>query len=265
MRILRDLRLSTKVLILYELVRSPGIGQKGLAEVLEVTPQAVSDYLRLMEDEGLVERQGRLVRPTMSGVQFLQDSLKELGDFTYKAIREVNVIDSLAAVAGAPIKAGERVVIGLEGGMLVARPGKKGSSMGVAARDAEEGEDLAVVELEGMLEYRPGTVMVLGLPTALEGGTSKADMKAARKAVEDFAPDEVAVCDPVGVVAAERLGLEPTLRFGIPEAVVEAAIRGQSVVALGGSDSVTVVLEAVEEHNARSEARIGLSMMDFAP
>jgi putative transcriptional regulator len=265
MRILRDLRLSTKVLILYELVRSPGIGQKGLAEVLEVTPQAVSDYLKLMEEEGLVERLGRSVRPTMTGVQFLQDSLKELGDFTYKAIREVNVIDSLAAVAGAPIKAGERVVIGLEGGILVARPGKKGSSMGVATRDTKEGEDLAVVELEGMLEYRPGTVMVVGLPTAMEGGTSKADMKAVGKAIKDFKPDEVAVCDPVGYVAVGHLDLEPTLRFGILQGIVDAAIRGQNVVAVGGNDSVTAVIEAVEEHNARSEARIGLSMMDFAP
>ena len=69
MRILRDLRLSTKVLILYEMVKQPGIGQRELAATLDVTPQAVSDYLKHMEEEGLVEKEGRSVRPTMVGFQ----------------------------------------------------------------------------------------------------------------------------------------------------------------------------------------------------
>ncbi len=64
MRMLRDLRLSTKVLILYEMLREPGIGQRSLAEALEVTPQAISDYLKHMEEEGLIDRDGRSTRPT---------------------------------------------------------------------------------------------------------------------------------------------------------------------------------------------------------
>ncbi len=151
MRILRDIRLSTKVLILYEMVKQPGVGQRDLAAILDVTPQAISDYLKHMEEEGLIEREGRDARPTMTGFQFLQEHLQELGDFTYQAMRDVNVINSCAAIAGEDLKEGEPVVLELEDGYLVARKGKWGPSTGVAGRDAKRGEDLAVRELEGIL------------------------------------------------------------------------------------------------------------------
>ncbi len=147
MRILRDLRLSTKVLILYELVRQPGVGQRDLAAILDVTPQAISDYLKHMDEEGLVEKEGRTVRPTMVGFQFLQEHLQQLGDFTYRAMQEVNVINSCAAMAGEDLQKGDQVVLELEEGILVARKGKWGPSTGVAGRDAKEGEDLAIMEL----------------------------------------------------------------------------------------------------------------------
>ncbi|UCC93036.1 MAG: MarR family transcriptional regulator [Thermoplasmata archaeon] len=262
MRILRDLRLSTKVLILYQMVREPGVGQRDLAAILEVTPQAISDYLKHMEEEGLIERDGREARPSVEGFQFLQEHLQELGDFTYQAMRDVNVINSCPAIAGEDLKGGDPVVLELEDGYIVARKGKWGPSTGVASRDTKKGEDLAVTELQGIIEFTSGSVHVIALPSALEGGTSVMDEKALKVQVEGIDPDVVAAADPVGVVAAGKLGLEVDIYFGVDRATVDAALRGLDVLVLGGRDTVNDVVDAVRAHNDRSETRIEYSMGD---
>jgi len=263
MRILRDLRLSTKVLILYEMVKEPGVGQRDLAAILDVTPQAVSDYLKHMEAEGLIEREGREARPTMTGFQFLQVHLQELGDFTFQAMRDVNVINSCAAIAGEDLKEDEPVVLELEDGYIVARKGKWGPSTGVAGRDAKKGEDLAVRELEGMLEYTSGRMTVVTLPSAIEGGTSRIDTSRLKALVMEIDADIVAVVDPVGVVAARLAEVEVDIYFGVDRATVDAALRGLDVLVLGAHDTISDVVEAIGIHNGRSETRIEYSMMDL--
>ncbi len=263
MRMLRDLRLSTKVLILYEMVKQPGIAQRELAATLDVTPQAVSDYLKHMEEEGLVEKEGRAVRPTMVGFQFLQEHLQELGDFTFQAMRDVNVISSCAAIAGEDLVEGDPVVLELEEGTLIARKGKWGPSTGVAGRDARAGEDLAILKLEGMLEHRPGTITVVSLPAAIEGGTSKADRVGLKERFRAHPGSLVAVVDPVGIRAAAYVGAQVDIRFGTDRAVVDAALRGLDVLVVGGRDQVGQVLDAIEVHNKRSEIRIDHSVVEM--
>jgi putative transcriptional regulator len=258
-RVLRDVRLSTKVLILNELARGRVRGQRDLAEALDVTPQMVSDYLRLMEGEGLLEREGRDARPTVEGVQFLQERLKELGDFTYEAMREVNVINACSALAAGDVKEGERVVLELRDGVIVARPGTKGTSRGVASRSARAGEDLAVRGLEGIMELRTGKAF----PSAVEGGTARADLKLLRARLAGLKGAVVAAVDPVGLVAARRLRLVVGIRFGVDHAVVDAALRGVDVLVLGGRDSLGPVGEAIEAHNKRSAVRIDRTELDL--
>jgi putative transcriptional regulator len=262
MRVLRDVRLSTKVLVLYELVKGRSAG-KELAEAIDGTPQLVSDYLKLMEREGLVERAGREVRPTVQGVQFLQERLQELGDFTYRAMRDVNVINACAAIAGEDVGEGDSVVLELRDGVIMARPGEKGASTGVATRAAKEGEDLAVRGLEGILEYRTGAVTVAALPSALEGGTTRADLRKLKPHLPGTGAQIVAVLDPVGIVAARKLRLDVGIRFGVERAVVDAALRGLDVLVLGGRDSVGLVMAAVEAHNQGSAVRIEHSEIDL--
>jgi putative transcriptional regulator len=262
LRILRDLRLSTKVLILYEMLREPGMGQRALADRLDVTPQAISEYLKHMEEEGLVEREGRSARPTMQGFSFLQGHLQELGDFTYRAMRELNVIRSCAAIAVEDVRGGDRVVLELRDGVITARKGGEGASIGVASHDASVGEDLAVRDLEGILTIETGSITVVSLPSAIEGGTGQADLKALRGRLGSSKHQVVATLDPVGLVAARKLKLEPSIRFAVDQGAVDAALRGLDVLVLGGRDSVGTLLEAVEAHNKRSDHPIEHSVID---
>ena len=263
MRVLRDVRLSTKVLILFEMVRRPSLGQRDLASILDVTPQAISDYIKHMEEEGLVEREGRTVRVTMVGFQFLQVHLQELGDFAFQAMRDVNVINSCAAIAGEDLAGGDPVVVELEDGLIVARKGKWGPSTGVAARDAKEGEDLAVRDLEGLLEHRPGRITIMVLPGALEGGTSGLDMEATRARLEGVDHQLLAVLDPVGLVAARKLGMVIDIRFGVDRSALDAALRGLDVLVMGGRGAEGDLLEAVEAHNKRFGTSIDYSIIEL--
>jgi putative transcriptional regulator len=263
MRILRDLRLSTKVLILYQMVKEPGVGQRDLAGILDVTPQAVSDYLKHMEEDGLIEREGREARPTMVGFQFLQEHLQELGDFTYQAMRDVNVINSCPAIAGEDLSEGEPVVLELEDGYIIARKGKWGPSTGVAGRDAKQGEDLAVHELQGIIEFTSGSVVIIALPSAVEGGTAALDVETLKAQVEEVDADMIAVVDPVGVVAAKKAGLEVDIYFGVDRATVDAALRGLDVLVMGGRDTIDDVMDAIGTHNGRSDTQIDYSLREL--
>jgi putative transcriptional regulator len=219
--------------------------------------------MKHMEEEGLIEREGRDARPTMVGFQFLQEHLQELGDFTFQAMRDINVINSCPAIAGEDLEEGEPVVLELEDGYIVARPGESGPSTGVAGRDARKGEDLAVRDLEGMIEFTSGSVTVVALPTALEGGTGVMDAEALRAQVGEAGRGVVAAVDPVGVVAARLVDLEVDIFFGVDRATVDAALRGLDVLVLGSRDTIGDVLDAIRAHNDRSETRIEYSMVDL--
>jgi putative transcriptional regulator len=199
----------------------------------------------------------------MVGFQFLQENLQQLGDFTFQAMRDVNVINSCPAIAGEDLTEGEPVVLELEDGYIIARKGKWGPSTGVAGRDAKVGEDLAVRELQGIIEFTTGGVVVIVLPSAVEGGTSAIDLAALGDRVAQVDHDVVAVADPVGVVAAKLLELEVDIFFGVDRATVDAALRGLDVLVMGGRDTLDGVVDAIRAHNARSESPIEYSMLDL--
>jgi putative transcriptional regulator len=177
-------------------------------------------------------------------------------------MRDVNVINSCPAIAGEDLQEGDPVVLELEDGYIVARKGKWGPSTGVAGRDARQGEDLAVRELQGIIEFATGGVVVVALPSAVDGGTSALDLAELEERLEDVEHDVVAVVDPVGVVAAKLLGLVVDIYFGVDRATVDAALRGLNVLVLGGRDTLDGVVDAVRAHNSRSDTRIEYSLLD---
>jgi len=76
--LLRDLRETTKLLILLELVKREHSKLKTLAERFGMTVQGISDYLKTMTTEGLVHNVGGVYKPTKEGVQFLPVSYTHL-------------------------------------------------------------------------------------------------------------------------------------------------------------------------------------------
>ena len=136
MNILRDKRLTTKILILLELTTNPHhrFKFKTLAEKFDMTVQAVSDYFKIMKKEGLVMKVRGMYKPTQKGILFLHSNFYEIRDFIDEQMHKLSIIDVCTAVAGGRLKPGDRVGLFMEGGELKAYKNRSSTSMGIVSR-----------------------------------------------------------------------------------------------------------------------------------
>lgn len=256
MKLLRDVRESTRLLLLLEITTQQHSRMRTLAETVGLTVQGVSDYLKGLTEEGLITREGGVYAATMDGVALLQKRFKELRDFVEGAYGQVRFLDFTSALAGAEIQEGEAVGLFMEDGSLVARPGRSSTSEGRALHSAEEGEDVAVAELEGMVELPRGTVTVLRLPGAREGGTRALDLRHAKRFLQGHPHDRLGVADAVARALARKLDRSVDFEFAVAAASVEAAQRGLRVLILASEDSLGDVVAGLEAAGEGPEGRV---------
>jgi len=255
-RLLRDLRESTTLLILLAVTTERHTRLKSLANELGMTIQGASEYIRRMIEEGLLHVVDDEYRATRKGVEFLQERFRELKAWVDRAQPQIAFVEVTAALAGAPIRSGQRVGLFMEQGLLVARPDVPSPSTGVAASDAGKGEVLAVRGLEGIVGLRPGRIIVGRLPPIRDGRPRPLTTEAARKLARKAKGAVVAVLDVAGTVAARQLGRRPQIEFAALSGSIEAAERGVNVLLLVPEERAAEALEAIEGANARLEDKI---------
>ena len=248
MRLLRDIREGTMVLLLYEVTSHRHARLKGLAEKLGMTVAGVSEYVKSMEAEGLVRHIAGEYRATKKGVEFLQERFRALRTFVESSSREIAIIDQTVALAAESLEEGDRVGLFMEGGMLVARR-KSSPSVGVAVAKAARGDPVSVRDLEGIVELRPGKISIGRL-------TAKSSADALRRGLRRAKPNVVAVLEVQAKALAAKVALKSIIEFAVVPATIEAAQCGLSVLLLCPEERVAEVVAAVEEANARSEDKI---------
>ncbi|KZN24885.1 Crp/Fnr family transcriptional regulator [Haladaptatus sp. R4] len=246
--VLEDKRAATRFRILSEIAdRQPAVSQGEIADAVGVTSQAVSEYIRGLVDDGLVEKEGRSrYRVTKEGVDWLLQSATDVRRFADHVTDDIlgNVGED-AAIARTNIDAGTTVSITLADGLLHATPGDEGPATGIATTDAEEGTEVGVTEFEGIIDLDPGHVTVYQVPPVRSGGSRSIDSDALA-AVCDGAP-VLAATGVEAVVALQSAGLEPDTTFAAGEVAAEAAERGLDVVIVATSDSVGRVTDALRD------------------
>jgi putative transcriptional regulator len=254
MELFRNLRMSTRLLFLYEITTSRHTRLRTIAERLGMTVQGTSEYAHSLIADGLLSSVGGEYRATKKGIEFLHDRLRELREFVDQAGREMAFVETTAAIAGTSIGRGAKVGLFMEDGVLVAHAGRASPSSGIAAHEASRGDIVAVRDLEGIVALRPGRVLIgrirsgaLGrrLPTS---GTGRL-VRRSKTAV-------VAALDVVGLVAAKELGLKPRIEFGVLPATVEAAERGLDVILVLPEERAAEAIRAIEEANKKLEDQI---------
>lgn len=256
MKVLRDLRLSTKMLIMLELINDPKTTLKPIAEKLEMTVQGISEYLRRMQEERLIQRLPSEYKLTKKGVQFLHENILELRDFVVAAIKRVEIIQTCVSVARTRIKAGDKVGLFMENGILTAYANKASSSTGTALVNAEAGEDIPIKDLKGIVELFPGMLMIIELPSIENKGTHTVPVGKAGKVISKLKYDRLGALDAVGMVLAHKLGLKCDIEFAVVSAGIEAVQKGLNVVLLGSSDEAHRLVSTIEEINARTADKI---------
>lgn len=235
--LLRDKTAMTEMGILFALHRDPSQSLSDVAARLDVTPQAVSNYVKRMAEDGLLTDDHRL---TSQGIEDLHDRVEAVKRLADDLFEKVNVITETTALAGEAVAEGDEVGLVLEDGLLVAYPGRTSSSTGVAAADADAGEIVAVADLEGILDIRPGQVHLVRVPQGADPGE-----------LASFLDDRELDWGRVAGLGTEAKVLARDLDAGVlefapGEAAFEAAQLGLDVLLLATPDRVRDAISTLE-------------------
>lgn len=164
--ILRSKREATRFQILVEIAEhQPAIRQQEIAEKLGVTPQAVSEYIRELVDEGLVTAHGRgRYEVTKSGIEWVLRHAEALESYARHVNRDIiQQVAVWTAIAREEIRKGDRVGVFMQDGWLYAAKEER-SATGIATMDAQPGEDLGVAQLNGIIDHEEGLIHVCKVP-----------------------------------------------------------------------------------------------------
>jgi len=261
--LLRDLKGNTEMLILSEFLRNPSVKRKDIAERLNVTEQAISQYISDLDREGLLSLAHSLPKPTRKGIQLLQERFSRLNEEIREILRQIRVIDICVALADQAIKTGDEVGLVMRNGRLVAIPGKHADSSGIARGDAKKGEEVLVGDLSGVVELNLGELIVLQVPSEISGGSRRIDVAAVQKTIRDFKADEIAVGDLVSDISAKKIGLQPTLSHAPIQASINALSKGLNVLFIGTHESADEILSSVEELRKKTGYAIRFRLIDI--
>jgi len=244
---LRDLRTNTELLLLAELLQRPSARLKELSGKLGITVQAVSQYLGAMRKEGLIRESGGQARPSRKGMQLLQEHFTGLKGEVDGILRSISVIDRCVAIAGKKMAKGDEVGLVMEDGMLMAYPRQKSASTGEAMEDADEGDDVLIGRLEGIVDLELGKLLVVEAPQESEGGSKAADIERVKQRIEDFSPGLLVAGDTTGAALLMKTSGEFFTIHAPVESSMSALSKGVDVVFCGTHETIDGIIAAVTE------------------
>ena len=249
-QILQSKNLATKFQILLEIAASqPNILQKNIARKLNITPQAVSGYVRELISDGWLASEGRSrYKVTTEGVDWILKMSRQLQSYCSFVNKVVSDIAVSTAIAGDDLSPGQPVSLYMREGLLFAsaRLRRRGAK-GIAASGAKKGGDVGVSQIEGVIELKAGEIVVCRVPGVQEGGSGQTDLGRLTKEVGKGRL--VGAIGNEALVALRGIGVAPGYRYGVGEAAVEAASCGQPFVVVCTDDAALEVVRRLEEEN----------------
>lgn len=265
MDLLREKALSTRVLIILELATGRHSRLASIADQIGITKQAVSDYIKKMRDDDLVRVVDGEYKATVQGIQFMHRHLLDLKQFLDDTLAKLNIVKSDTALAGDVIAKGDTLGLFMEDGLLTAYSARTSPSRGTARHDAAPGEDVAIDDMEGIVQYELGTIHLFELPGPREGGTRALNVDQLATALDTASPDRIAVADVVARAALHKTGRSYDIELAPHHAALEAAQRGLDVAILGWSTSIEEALAVIQDFNGSSVERIGYDVISLCP
>jgi len=239
--------MATKFRILVEVATNqPDVQQRDIAERLDLSPQAVSDYIRELLREGWLSSEGRSkYRVTTVGVDWMLKVLRDWQDYSTVVRRAIASVSVSAAVADCDLAGGQPVGLVMRDGVLVATADPGAGARGTAVSKVQRGEDVGVSGIGGIVPMEVGRVTVVRIPGIQRGGSRKTDMRTIRKAAKGRLL--VGAIGIEALAALRKAGVEPGCWYGVREAVVEAARSGISPAVVCVDDDASALLRTLEE------------------
>jgi len=251
--ILRSKKESTAFQILVEIAaHQPDVRQKEIADKIGITPQAVSEYIRELVSEGLLFSDGRVrYRVTKKGVEWVLERAIELKKYARYVMEDiVSHVSVATSIARENLKKGQSVSLVMDNGLLYAGSGE-GDVMGFTISDAEEGEDVGVTDMRGMISLPEVDITICKVPRVERGGSGSVDLQMLKKRSKD--KPYIAAIGVEALISLRKINIQPNILFGAKESVVEAAFHGLSSLVVAVDEEVPSLLNRLESEGLRYE------------
>lgn len=237
-QILKSKNLATKFQILVEIAANqPTVHQKSIAAKLNVTPQAISEYVMKMEREGWVTSQGRSkYQVTREGINWVLSMIRELDSYSDYVRRMITNVTVCAAVAHDNLVQGQSVGLVMKDGLLFATEDVGEGAKGIAVSEAKEGEDIGVSNVEGIVKLTKGKITILKTPDIQSGGSAGVDYALLKK--ELATQTTIGAIGIEAMVALQRTDITPQYTCGVAEAAIEAVNVGLSFLIVCSEDAI---------------------------
>jgi len=244
--ILRSKREVSRLQILVEIAEhQPAVRQQEIAEKLGVTPQAISEYIRELVDEGMVSASGRgNYEVTKSGIEWVLANAESLESYARHIRRDIiQQVSVWAAIAAENLKAGDEVGVYMKDGFLYAAKNPTAAT-GTAVADAKKDEDIGIARLNGIIEHHEGTIHVCKVPRIQHGGSRKVRQRDLLEVTKKAG--FVAAVGLEAFIALKAAGRKPDMFFGAREGVIEAAFHGIDCAIVVVDEEFTDFLKRLE-------------------
>jgi len=244
--VLKSKREATRFQILVEIAaHQPSVRQQEIAAKMGVTPQAVSEYIREMVENGFVNSNGRgRYNVTKKGVEWVTTTAETLDTYlkyvTTDVIQEVSV---WTAIAKEPIVKGDMVGVFMQGGLLYASKTEQ-TAMGEVIGAAEPGEDVGVAKLSGIIALEEGIIRVCKVPRIQRGGSHSISPDRILDALEGM--DYIGAVGLEAMVLLKSVGVTEDAFFGAREGVLEASFHGINCAMVIVDEEFTGFLKRLE-------------------
>lgn len=251
--ILRSKKEITRFQILVEIAaHQPDVMQREIADKIGITPQAVSEYIKDLVSEGLLYSDGRVrYRVTKKGVEWVLERAKELKKYARFVMEDiVSHVSVATAIAKERLDKGQSVSLWMENGLLYAGAGR-GDVAGVTMSEAQEGEDVGVTDLKGMISLPEVNITVCKVPRVERGGSRSVDYEMLKK--HAAGKPYIAALGVEALISLRKIKVKPDILFGARESVVEAAFHGLSSLVVSVDEEIPSLLNRLESEGLNYE------------
>jgi putative transcriptional regulator len=249
--VLRNKNLTTKFQILVEIANGgPDIQQWEIARKLEITPQAVSDYISQLIKEKMLVANGRSsYRVTNEGVDWVIKTLRDLSNYSNFIQRAVNNISVCAAIAEETFKKNQKVGLRMKDGLLCASSDTSIGATGTTISIAAAGDDIGIRNIEGIVPLDIGNVIILKIPNIERGGSRKTDYALLKNYISEGSHLIIAL----GLEAFVALRKTETKfsQYGAIETTVESAKSGLNSLIVCVENETSELINRLEKEKIR--------------
>lgn len=238
--------------------QNPHLKQKDLAESLGITIQAVSENIKILIKEGYItSKDGRSpYKITQKGIDKVKKDAISLRKYSDSVLETMNHYKTVwPAIAEEDLEKDQIVGLHMKDGILYAS-NENASATGVVLNDTKKGRDVALGNLNGIIEMSVGEVTIVSLPTIKEGGSNNTDLEVVREIYkkgtsQDKSIDKVAAVGTVAHAVANQLNIPIDIQFAAAQGTANAARKGLNILVLSVGDMTKAFVRELEDEKIK--------------